>query len=79
MITKEQASKLRCGDILYHITHRNADGTPQRWRVNGKLKTWKTRPDEFTLPIKNGLRNYDYLIEGQAHLLCLTEKEALAS
>lgn len=32
-----------------------------RWRVNGALKTWKTRPEEFRLPIKHGLRDYGYI------------------
>lgn len=28
------------------------------WRRNGRTQTWKTRPDEFRVPIKYGL--YDY-------------------
>lgn len=31
------------------------------WRANGALKMWKTRPGEFRLPIKYGLRGYSYL------------------
>jgi hypothetical protein len=34
---------------------------PVRWRRNGKTKTWKTRPGEFQIPIKHGLRSYDYI------------------
>ena len=79
MITREQVNGLKHGDILYHTFNRNADGTPQRWRVNGKLKTWKTRPGEFILPIKNGLRNYDYLTERDSKIVCLTEEEAMKS
>lgn len=77
MITREQVNSLKRGDILYHVENRNADGTPQRWRVNGMLKTWKTRPDEFRLPVKNGIRSYDYITENTAVMICLTEKEAL--
>lgn len=55
MITKEQAIALQYRNRLEHVTAKNADGTPVRCRVNGKLKTWKTRPDEFSLPVKHGL------------------------
>lgn len=27
-------------------------------KVNGALKTWKTRPNEYRLPVKHGLRGY---------------------
>lgn len=51
MITKEQAMVLRHGDILHHISEVNADETPVRWRVNGKVKTWKRSPERFRVPI----------------------------
>lgn len=38
MITKQIALSLRSGTILYHRTLRNADKTPLRARVNGKVK-----------------------------------------
>jgi len=76
-ITLEQAKALEHGQQLFHIRHRNADGTPQRWRVNGKVKTWKTRPDEVQVPIKHGLWSYDYLTHRDLDLVCLTEEEAL--
>jgi hypothetical protein len=41
---------------------------PINWRVNGKCKTWKTRPEEFKLPIKHGLYSYGYLTHENAHL-----------
>ena len=31
------------------------------WRVNGRVKTWKTRPDDFEVPLKHGLYDYTYL------------------
>ena len=77
MITKEMALKLELGQVLYHTNARNMDGTPQRWRVNGKCKTWKTRPDKFQVPVKWGLKSCDYLNECNAEKLCLTEDEAL--
>lgn len=41
---------------------------PIRWRANGKCQTWKTRPNEFKLPIKHGLYDYGYLTHENAHL-----------
>lgn len=46
---------------FHHKTLKNADGSPVRCRVNGKCKTWKTRPDEFKLPVKYGLRECFYI------------------
>lgn len=64
MITKEIAVSLTHGQTLYHLVEKCADGkTPLRCRVNGKCQTWKTRPDEFKLPVKHGLRTCFY-IEG---------------
>lgn len=60
-ITKEIAEIARNGDIFHHVSAKNADGTPLRGRVNGKCKTWKTRPDEFRLPMKHGLKDYFYI------------------
>ena len=77
MITKEDALKLHHGQTLYCKYDRNADGTPWRWRVNGKVKTWKTRPAHFEVPIKRGLYSYGYLTHNTDHL-CLTEEEAMA-
>jgi hypothetical protein len=43
-----------------------AEMTNGRWwrvRRNGATKTWKTRPGEFRIPIKAGLRSCAYLTE----------------
>ena len=79
MITLEQAKQLKHGQILYHVTNRNSDKTPQRWRVNGMVKTWKRNPDKVQVPLKYGLYGYDYLAENDLYLVCLTEQEALQS
>lgn len=39
----------------------------ERWRRNGATKTWKTRPNEFRIPVKWGLRDYSYITELNAH------------
>lgn len=61
VITKEIALTLTSGKILHHKTLTNADKTPTRCRVSGKCQTWKTRPDEFKLPVKHGLRDSFYI------------------
>lgn len=71
MITLEQAKKLEVGTILYHVSNRNSDGTAQRWKVNGKPKTWKTRPDEVRVPLKHGLYAFDYLDQDSLELVSL--------
>ena len=62
-LTLDQARQLTVGTILYHKSYRNADGTPQRWRVNGKIKTWVRSPDRIQVPLKYGLYDFGYLTE----------------
>lgn len=61
MITKEQALSLHHRQELVHVTYKDSRGAPVRCRVNGACKTWKTRPDEFQLPVKYGLRTCFYI------------------
>jgi len=68
-MTLSQAKQLKPGTVLYHRHNRNADGTPQRWKVNGKPKTWKRSPERVQVPIKHGLYAYDYLTENDLELL----------
>ena len=72
-ITLKQAKKLTHGQTLYHLKNVNADGTAQRWRVNGMVKTWKTQPGRIQVPIKHGMYSFDYITEDTLHLLSLTE------
>jgi hypothetical protein len=60
-ITLEQAKNLRYGQVLHLRGHANRDGSPMRWRVNGRPKVWKRRPDEVRVPIKYGLKTCGYL------------------
>ena len=77
MITLDQAKSLSHGDILHHVTYRNADGTPHRWRVNGAVKRWKRTPDRIEVPIKRGLYQFDYLTESYLHEFCLDPESAM--
>lgn len=76
MITFEQAKKLEHGDIIYHKTYRNADKTPERWKVNGWPRTWKTRPLEILVPLKHGLYSFGYLSQFNLGDFSLTEEGA---
>ena len=76
-ITLEQAKQLQYRQTLYHVSNRNADGSPQRWRVNGAVKLWKRSPERIQVPIKHGLYSYDYITERDLELVCLSENEAL--
>lgn len=72
MITKEQA--------MSHKQFKQTKGydsqgnvieldKPINWRANGKCKTWKTRPDDFHLPVKHGLQTYGYITQDNADML----------
>ncbi len=69
-MTIEQAKNLRYGQVITHTERKNADGTPLRAKVNGKPKTWKTRPDAVQIPVKRGLYEFGYVgtESGNSHL-----------
>ena len=77
MITKQDAVLAPSGQELWHATAKNADGTPLRVRVNGRCKTWKTRPEEFRLPIKHGLYSHGQIDHHTAHSWCLPLRWAI--
>jgi len=60
-ITLEQAKALEYGEVLHSNENKNADGTCQRWRVSGKVRRWKRDPDRIKVPLKQGIRGYNYL------------------
>ena len=41
---------------FWHRFMRNADGSPVRCRKSGKMQTWKTRPEDYSQPVKYGLK-----------------------
>ena len=40
---------------------RQRSGTLWSVRRNGRTQTWKTRPNDFRIPIKIGFRSYGYI------------------
>jgi hypothetical protein len=63
VITLEQAKQLTPGTMLHSENNKNADGTCQRWKVNGRVILWKRSPDRVHVPVKHGLRHYDIVTE----------------
>jgi hypothetical protein len=63
-LTLEQAKALQYGQVIYHRFWTNADRkTPQRFKVNGNPKTWKTRPNEVRVPLKRAMYEFMNLDE----------------
>jgi hypothetical protein len=67
------------GQTLYASIYQNADGTPLRARVNGKLRTWKRQPGYYELPVKQGLRNCFYITPESAPYWFVSEEGAIAA
>ena len=63
MITLEQAKRLTYRETIYSVNDVNADGSPQRWRINGKVQLWKRDAGRIRIPIKRGLYENSYLTE----------------
>jgi hypothetical protein len=70
MVTKEQAM---VANMFHHGECTRTEGPRggvtirvEQWRRNGKTKTWKTRPTEWSVPIKYGLRDCAYISQRNA-------------
>jgi len=66
-MTLEEAKKLTRGDVL----HFDLGERCERWRVNGKVLTWKKQPDRILIPAKFGLYDYTHFSQndlGSLHL-----------
>ena len=64
MITLKQAKELLHGQILHHASLKNADRTPLRVKVSGKVKLWKRDKTRIAIPLKYGLYECGYLTNG---------------
>jgi hypothetical protein len=56
---REEARGLHYGDVVF-VLNLSRPTSIQRWRVNGAVKTWKTRSD-FRVPLKYGMWGFGYL------------------
>jgi hypothetical protein len=68
VITKQQA--LTASE--FHQNH-EPGAKVYRWRRNGRTQTWKTRPDEFRVPVKYGLYGYGQITDSIADLYHVAE------
>jgi hypothetical protein len=73
-VCKGVATSAQYREIFHHVSAKNADGTPVRCRVNGKCKVWKTRPAEFRLPVKYGLKQCFYIDHTNCDEWVVTER-----
>jgi hypothetical protein len=68
MITKEQALTMHWSTEIHYTGRHQCTRTVgkrggiteriTRVRINGSAQTWKTRPNEWRLPVKYGMREY---------------------
>lgn len=70
-LTITKAKELTTRQLVYF---KHEDDTMQRWRVNGKVKLWKTRPTEIKIPLKHGLYTHGYLTQDNLHKFYLEEE-----
>lgn len=68
--------ELHAGECKLIIGSRG--GTTHRvevWRVNGRCQTWKTRPADFSLPIKYGFKGpHSYVTPQNMHVFHLASE-----
>ncbi len=76
MVILAQVKKLRYRDELYHKDLKDSRGHSVRARVNGKIQLWKTRPNEFRLPMKHGLKDTFQLTQDNADQWTLKPKHS---
>lgn len=63
-ITKEIALN---ATEFFHRSMSNKGKTPLKVRRNGKTQVWKTRPNEFRIPVKYGLYEYYNITDKNCH------------
>lgn len=66
MITKNDAMTAR--EFTFKIVNpkHKRFGEIAKCRRNGKTQTWKTRPNDFKIPVKYGLYEYFYITNENA-------------
>ena len=71
---KLKSSEVHFGQCTCKVGPRNGRYYSQEiWRINGRIKTWKTRPLDFKIPIKFGLYDYGYITPENCHLFHSSE------
>lgn len=45
----------------------------KRWKINGKVKTWKRDTNRFEIPLKHGLLEFGYLTNKNCYLFKISK------
>lgn len=73
MVTKEQAMN---AGYRQNFWFKSRDGKIKKVYVSGQCKTWKTRPNEFRLPVKFGLYESSAITEYNCQYFANSEDAA---
>lgn len=68
----QEAKQLKQGQLVYHVTKKNADGSPMRAKVTS-IKTWKRSPDRVEVRVKRGLYEYATFTENELDQLTINK------
>ncbi len=66
-MNREQAKTLKFGQTLIQTF----EGKQYRWRVNGKVKTWKRDSNRIQVPLKHGLYKFGYLTKDNLNIFTI--------
>jgi hypothetical protein len=76
-LTVAQVKKMTGNETIYLIGYYNADGSPTTYRQNGKIQFWKTRPEDFRIPVKRGLYEYGEVTPRNMDIVTLDRPESI--
>lgn len=62
-MTKDEALALRHGDMVHHVTRKNADGSPMRAKVTS-IQVWK-HSGRVEVRVKRGLHEFSIFTEDE--------------
>lgn len=64
MLTREQALTAK----VFHYEPACTPKRTERYRRNGRTQTWKTRPNEWRIPVKHGIHRFSQIWHWNADL-----------
>ena len=68
----KQAKQLKQGDLVYHVSKKNADGSKMRAKVTS-VRTWKRDLTRIEIGLKHGLYDFAKFNEFEIKLLTLKD------
>jgi hypothetical protein len=72
-MTVDEVRTLTHGQIVYHNSLLNSDGTSLRARIISKVKTWVREPNRVYVSVCHGLKDYAYITEKTCDQWLLTD------